>query len=170
MLRNGALAFQRLGHLSAPKRRHVRAASIRRPPERRGLWAFPFGYFDMFYAAHKYDEVLPKRLRRTVPDEEWPEDGFERRQAWIREQGPKALPLRTFWVNGPVWSRFAPNGDDAGPIPGPDDWFLIPLEHYVEAARRIVPPALDRESGRMIRYARPSDQLEVFIPLRHIRD
>lgn len=168
VLRDGALAFQRLGSLAAPKRRHVRRHSIRIPPERRGLWAFPFGYFDMYYAVHKFEEVLPKALRRDAIVAAGNDEGWTaRRDAWVAAHGAEVLPLRTFWVDGPVWSRIPPSGrlDDAGI--GPEDWHLIPLERYVHSARRLVKYGFVPALGGTIAYARPSDLLEVFVPLRH---
>lgn len=63
----GELLFQRLGHLNAV--RQDLGWSVERAPARRGIWAFPFPYFDAFYAYHKFDEVLPKKLRRAALQE-----------------------------------------------------------------------------------------------------
>lgn len=60
--RSGRLLFQRLGHLNAV--RQDLGFCQERSPERKGIWAFPWPYFESFYAWHKFDEVLPRELRR----------------------------------------------------------------------------------------------------------
>lgn len=58
-IRNGFMKFTRLG----PVKFTEQSRWSGRAPQRQGLWAFPAPYFDMFYAYHKYTDLLPKRYR-----------------------------------------------------------------------------------------------------------
>lgn len=42
-----------------------------RAPEKRGMWAFPWPYFELFLAYHKYRDLCPKRFARTK-NRGWP--------------------------------------------------------------------------------------------------
>jgi hypothetical protein len=42
----------------------VRQRGRGREPARHGVWAFLWPVMDLFLAAHKYEEVMPKRLRQ----------------------------------------------------------------------------------------------------------
>lgn len=66
--RKGFLKFQRLGTIEfgEQSRWNVRA------PEPKGLWAFPFPYFDTFFAHHKWIDIAPKPFRDREPkDPKW---------------------------------------------------------------------------------------------------
>lgn len=62
-IRKGFIRFQRLGPVKfgEQSRWSVRA------PESTGLWAFPFPHFDLFYAYHRYMDLLPKELQGQRP-------------------------------------------------------------------------------------------------------
>lgn len=59
----GFMRFQRLGPIEfgEQSRWSIRA------PESSGLWAFPFPHFDLFYAYHRYMDLLPKDLQGRYP-------------------------------------------------------------------------------------------------------
>lgn len=63
--RKGFLKLQRLGPVKFTEQSRWAA----RAPESKGLWAFPFPHFDLFYAYHKYTDLAPKHLRGR-----WPSD------------------------------------------------------------------------------------------------
>lgn len=161
--RGGKLLFQRRGHLNPVRQDQGYFAG--RAPAPKGIWAFPFPAGDIdFYSWHKWDEVVPKHLRDDIldalcdelyncPDEE--ERALHRteldalraeRERWISRQGPHVLPLRKFWYGGELYARIScPGAVRHG------DWYLLSVEQFVTAARRL-PPS---NSG---------DHLEVFIP------
>jgi len=58
-VRRGFLRLQRLG----PVKFGEQSRWSLRAPEATGLWAFPYPHFDIFYAYHRYRDVLPKGLR-----------------------------------------------------------------------------------------------------------
>lgn len=66
--RKGFLRLQRLGPIKFTKQDRWND----RAPHSKGLWAFPKNHFEMFYAYHKYTDLLPKELRDYRPsDPKW---------------------------------------------------------------------------------------------------
>jgi hypothetical protein len=167
--RKGELQFQRLGYLNAVRQDRGRYGV--RAPERRGLWAFPWPAGDIgFFAGHKWNEVLPKDLTeeaiaalrerydalREAPDETAEvalldaeiDARWERREAWIREQGPKVMPVRRFWYGGDLYSRLTVTGDFSSYS---GDWTKMTVSQFYEAAKKAP-----------VGYG--TDHFEVFIP------
>ena len=68
-IKKGFLKLQRLGPVkfAEQSRWSVRA------PETMGMWAFPYPYFDSFFAYHKYIDLAPKDFRddSTPKDPKW---------------------------------------------------------------------------------------------------
>lgn len=148
VMRGGAIKMQRRGSINVQDQTVGRYAG--RAPERRGIWAFPFPYFDDFFANHKWEEVLPKALRglndRARAGEEISQESWDARANWIRAHRG-LMPIRTFWWEGDVYARFTSAGlvDERG-------WSLLPSGIYVSAARKVEP-------GQV--YSR--DHMEVFL-------
>lgn len=66
--RKGFLRFQRLG----PVKFAEQSRWAIRAPESFGMWAFPFPYFDEFYAHHRWSDIAPKNFRERYPNSaEW---------------------------------------------------------------------------------------------------
>ncbi|WP_217924685.1 hypothetical protein [Miltoncostaea oceani] len=168
-LQGGRLCFQRLGHLNAPRARDVRRRSIRTPPERRGLWAFPFGFMDLFFAYHKFDEVVPRHLRDAVIKAADPEVApglWKEREHWINSKGARALPLKTFWQGGDLYTRLDRTGE---PLEHGDEWMRMSVSEFAHAARRHLASSeglgyMTEDYFGTIRVS--ADCLEVFLPLR----
>lgn len=153
--------FERLSVTSDP----VAQSGNPRAPEPNGFWAFPFGWFDMFFAYHAYDAVLPKHLRCD-------DAGYDERAAWIRGPGRVALRRRRFWWDGPVWSRLAPNGERAGTT-ATNSWFCHPSPvEFSKAFAKLLgrgglygPCRLDSgEELHWVRFGIWGDEAEVFLP------
>lgn len=134
VLRNGFLKLTRLG---PPK--IVKQVKNDRAPENHGLWAFPWPYFDLFFAYHRYTLLLPKHLQGYYPsspeffrrlDNDEPieslegfskdEDGYyddlypssewgELREKWITNVGMKIEKRRSFWYSGPIYTHIRAN-------------------------------------------------------------
>jgi len=96
-IRKGFMRFQRLGPIEFgdQSRWSIRA------PESSGLWAFPYPHFDIFYAYHRYVDLLPKKYRETFPKD----------PSWYTEDHAELIPVRAI--------RFMPMRglDDYSPYP-----------------------------------------------------
>lgn len=62
-IRKGFMRFQRLG----PVKFGEQSRWSTRAPGSSGLWAFPFPHFYLFYAYHRYLDLLPKELQGRRP-------------------------------------------------------------------------------------------------------
>lgn len=118
----GAMLMQRVGPINAQKQNII----IRKPPVNRGMWAFPYPAFDMFFAHHKIEPLLPSNLRSkniTALYDKAKAEGQENdekfREAYqhlwdLREKASKKLKNKmrpkTFWWDGPIYSHIAPKG------------------------------------------------------------
>ncbi len=123
--------------------------------------------YDLFFAAHAYDAVLPKHLRDGNVEGVW-----DARAEWIRGPGRDVLRRRRFWWDGPVWSRLTPNGERAGTTAA-NSWFChpSPVEFSKAFARFLGRGGLygphrnpvDGELG-WTRWGIWGDEAEVFLP------
>lgn len=188
MVRQGYLKFMRLGPVEFGEQSRWAHA-----PERFGMWAFPWPYFEMFYAYHKYLDLLPKELRLDerrrpplsgytndegktprsyaeveagdfYPSGEW----FTKRDQWVETVGKRILPMRTFWYRGDLYSHFLPSGEVGGysMVSGDvegTDWSLMSTDAFVRFTKSTHG---DRQvySKSMVPARSGSDHLEVFIP------
>ena len=98
-VQKGYMKFWRLGTIEFGEQ-----SRWSRAPRSRGLWAFPFPFYDTFFTFHKYTDLIPKRLRGENAD-------WDEQYEWIKTTGRKVLPIREFWYQGDVFSHFMPNGD-----------------------------------------------------------
>lgn len=72
--KKGFLKFQRLGPVKFAEQ--SRWAS--RVPETKGLWAFPYPHFDVFFAYHKFTDIAPKDFRDREPSNpKWYSRGYD---------------------------------------------------------------------------------------------
>lgn len=112
--KNGYVKFWRLGAIEFGKQERWQV----RAPRTRGLWAFPYPYYDEFFTHHKYIDLVPKRFRdesleKLYENEDWDagEALYKEREEWIRTVARRILPIREFWYKGDVYTHFTPNGD-----------------------------------------------------------
>jgi GNAT superfamily N-acetyltransferase len=143
--KKGALLMQRLGPINAQKQNII----IRKPPVNRGMWAFPYPAFDIFFAYHKIEPLLPADLRRdniSAVYDKAKEEGRENdedfaemyQHLWdLREKASEKLKNKmrpkTFWWDGPLYSHIAPQGmqDDC------KSWYLwTDLKAWAKAANK----------------------------------
>lgn len=157
--RQGFVKFWRLGSLDF--REQSRWA---RAPQSRGLWAFPYPFFDLFFAYHQYTDLLPKRLRDGKGE-------LGEESEWVNKVGRKILPVREFWFKGDVFTHFLPNGEvgDTGLFePEDTEWSRMDVTRM---SRFIASSGADKSFERFERDGKPEvsrfpvavDHLEVFI-------
>lgn len=168
--RRGELLFQRLGYLNAVKQ--SRGEYGNRAPEARGVWAFPWPAGDIgFFAGHKWEEVLPKKLQRasllslSEAYEAARDDLVERervgvemerfhdeKERWIKEVGAKVMPIRRFYYGGSLYSRMDLQGQALSyEVESKERWTRMTVTQYIAACRKTP-----------LGYS--TDHLEVFIP------
>jgi hypothetical protein len=161
---DGAVKVTRFGHLN-PRDQKVGPFKDR-APENKGIWAFAYPYFDWFFAAHKWDEVVPKHLvdfdveteglyldhlyanndKSTIKEyENYRNALYEEKQEWIKNHR-REMPLKHFFWQGYIWARF----DRFGGIDY--DWHLLSIDEYERAARKVEPKPFVS-----------SDHMEVFL-------
>lgn len=147
VVNKGFMKFVRLGALSFKKQDYWDHA-----PERKGLWAFPFPFYDEDFTVHKYFEHMPKVLE---------DDDYEK---WMKDVGKKTVRIREFWYSGFVYTHLG-----AGDPEGDNWWQPWKRVHVNELAESI------RSSGRLRSYVNgkdgvtrvdltSGDSMEIFIP------
>lgn len=153
--RQGYMKFWRLGPIEFGEQ-----SRWSRAPRTRGLWAFPYPFYDTFFTYHKYKDLLPKRLKEST---------YEEQEEWINTIGKKVLPIREFWYKGDVFTHFTPNGEigDTGLFnPENTDWVAMDAlrlnQHIIRGGGNI---SFERygEENKLSRYRTSVDHLEVFI-------
>ena len=160
-----------------------------RAPKPRGLWAFPWPMFEMFFAYHQYANVAPIRLRtseglpthhsayvardgspapRNLTVEELREspdyrtrDGFwDEVDQWVRTVGRQVVRRHQFWFGGELYAHLTPRGE----ILGLDQWHLMPATTFAAAVRRSGADLVTYRAGdQVLRRPGVADHLEVFI-------
>jgi hypothetical protein len=173
-VQKGELLFQRLGYLNAVKQ--SRGDYGQRAPEPRGIWAFPWPAGDIaFFAGHKWEEVLPKKLQhaafavlakayedarakesRDLEETERIGAEMERfhdeKERWIKDVGPKVMPIRRFYYGGALYSRMNLQGQTLSyAVESKERWMKMTVGQYIAACRKTP-----------LGYS--TDHLEVFIP------
>lgn len=169
--------FRRFGPLAAQKQTHRESYVA---PYRRGIWAFPYPYFDMWFASHNFNKYMAKKFDRI--NESKPEfELFESCDEWIRacdihEAEQLALEeeykekvakiyrqlMKTFWYKGRVYGRIAPRG-----CGGKNGWYCyesVP-EFFKEARKHLVSYWGGGERKFVAGRGLSMDHLEVFLPI-----
>ena len=136
-VQGGKILLWRLGDLNYSEQRHDAAPR----GEFHGLWAFPWPYFDLFFAYHKFEVALPKRFKTSygnVP--------LHDRERWLRvhEEDGVERPLTALEMKEvEEWLAVHDNSDCYERLPAP---FTIVPEFWVErdhwmatTGKRIVP-------------------------------
>ena len=153
-IRQGGVQFTRLGPPKFSKQDKWAHA-----PEPVGLWAFPHPFWDPYLTDHRYDLVLPKHLRLG---DEWTNS---EREAWIKKHGRKAMPRRTFFYRGWLYSHITNRGEVMPYVGDGSDWEWVhthDLPKLIRKAggRRIV----EFVDGKKKVSRSTVDHLEMFIP------
>lgn len=169
-VRNGYVKMWRLGTLKFGEQ-----SRWSRAPRNRGMWAFPYPFYDPFFTYHQYTDLVPKRLRELKNEDyegmSWEEmsELSDARDKWVKEVGQKVLPVREFWYSGELFSHFTPAGEvgDTGLFHAPDvHWSVMDATKF---AKHIVSSGADhgfyrfKETEPFSRVRTSIDHMEVFI-------
>lgn len=158
VVRNGYMKFLRLGPVKFGKQDRWAQA-----PQKRGLWAFPYPFYDEFFTYHRYQDLLPKQLHRENLD---PYDSpYDKQDEWINRVGKKVVRVREFWYSGYLYTHF--NGN----IPHQLGWNLMSTDRLAATIRKSGGSHLyeKHQDGRVSVAATSVDHLEVFIAPGHGR-
>lgn len=143
--RDGKLLMQRIGSLTPVRQRNlerlgdpssVQSRRNPRAPENRGLWAFPFPFFDSFFAAHHYEMALPKRLQAETFQAQFTEEQeptredydrlYQQRNDYYRSPaGRQRLRVRKFWVSGELYTHIDVHDADS-------EWIKMSVSQFVQ--------------------------------------
>jgi len=97
--RQGYVKFWRLGAVEFGEQ-----SRWGRAPRNKGLWAFPYPFYDTFFTYHKYLDLIPKRFKGE-------DVSYEEKEAWVNTVGKRILPIREFWYKGDLFAHFTPAGE-----------------------------------------------------------
>lgn len=151
-LRKGFMRFHRLGPIKFHKQKGVPHA-----PERWGIWAFPYPYFDWSFVGQQYYKHLPKDAAID----------WDKQEAWLKRNRHKVARLSSFWYSGDVYSHFLPSGevgvDSRWYYEDEVDWNLTDVTNLARLLRQA---GVDRrEVAGEYKGFKPSNTFsEVFIP------
>lgn len=149
MVRKGFVKMWRLGSLEFGEQ-----SRWSRAPQSRGMWAFPYPFFQRDFAVHKHIDLLPKHLK---------EASWEEQNQWIKTVGRKVLPVREFWYRGNVYSHF----HTSGIIGSLHEWSVLDMKKVTEfivttGTNKFISPG----TSTISQLRSTVDHMEVFIAPR----
>lgn len=174
-IKGNAILMNRVGPINAQKQTHTGHQAA---PTKRGMWAFPYPYFEWFFASHVLNKGLPKRLDwrnyREASQAYQDQIGVDQ---WIKEYKEAMdhqwshFKIKQFWWNKPFYSRLykhapycTPHGDGWYRWTEPREFAKFVAHHapnyksqyYFDDGTGKVEFGADRSS---------KDHLEVFCPM-----
>jgi len=106
-VKGGKMLFNRIGPMSGQVQKNRKE---RTTPVRKGIWVFPYPFFDMFFAYHQINRFLPKKHRSDsgnkilgIPAGERPDftnlddDGNEIRKLTVEEELELDKKAEEYW-------------------------------------------------------------------------
>ena len=128
-VRQRSLTFSEPGYgLTVAGRRNPRA------PEARGIWAFPYPFFDPYFASFQFSLALPKWLNKLNAELDGTDESYEAYEAafqgWQKTpEAKKVLQVKNFWVSGSVYTHLGDGGGDG-------EWQLMPVTQLAGALKK----------------------------------
>jgi hypothetical protein len=152
----------RLGPMNATKQKHFNKTvevnglgGHHKPPTSRGIWAFPYPHYDLFFCWHRWESLLPKRFKRD--DQEHDETWWNERELALKNIVNNNHPT-TFYVSG-FYSHIFPEHSDY------NNWYYWEnARDWAKVAQRyMVLYYYDKDNGLYkMNYAK--DDFEIFVP------
>lgn len=166
----GKMLFWRVGGVNSVKQKHY-GKEGHQPPCSRGIWAFPYPYFDYFFVAFQRDKYMPKEFRKGFEpawvhdhdievEDEVVQEYWRRREAKMREIYKKFAKPTTFWYGGNFYSHIDLSGRTDY-----EKWFLWSnVRAWARTAQKTFWINERWGDGELFRMNYAKDHLEVFIP------
>lgn len=160
--KNDALLCWRLGPINAIRQKHYSKdvtvnglGGSHKPPASRGIWAFPYPHYDLFFCWHRWESLLPKRFQK---------DGLEHSPEYWQEREKRLKEIRrnnrpsTFYANG-FYSHIFPNGRTPY-----EEWFYweSARDWAEEAKKHII--SIEKWNEQIFKCSYTQDHLELFVP------
>jgi len=123
--------------------------NIRTPPVRKGIWVFPWPFFDWFFAYHRWNLLLPKRLQDKeiikIEDYDTKIKLWDEREAWIKKAIKEGRGrIKTIWHGGPFYARIPPDKTTVDEL----GWYRYErVKDYIEVATKQTQCLLDNQWG-----------------------
>jgi hypothetical protein len=168
------MLFWRLGGINSVKQTHWgkthlshddKPVLFHQPPVKRGIWCFPEGQQDYFFAYGQWERRLPKKFQDPVQfdfDKETDEScvAFWAERDACMKKIQQDFPPSTFWYGGEFYSHIGPHKNQVSY----DNWFLWdnPKTWAATAVKHIF--VNQRMDGKLWTSTYAKDHLECFIP------
>jgi hypothetical protein len=152
----------RLGPINAGKQAHfskdvesAAGAGTHKPPTSRGIWAFPYPHYDLFFCFHQWKKHLPKKYQDDSIERT--EEDFAEIDRLIKEIKRK-FPPSTFWTDA-FYSHIFPNGRTDY-----NDWFYWnSVRDWAKVANKLL-ISYQRWNDDLFTCRYSKDHLEIFVP------
>ena len=166
-IKNNKLLCWRLGPVNIQKQKHYNKdvevfglSGSHKPPESRGVWAFPYPHYDFFFCYHQYKRHLPKKFQLSIDtdkySDEYMEKYWEEHESTI-EKIRKRIKPSTFYI-GEFYSHIFPNG-----LTNYNEWFYWDsVKDWERVARKTIAQR-ERHKDRLYTINFGKDHLEIFI-------
>lgn len=173
---NNKILLWRLGGINSVKQTHWGKTKysewlnedvlLHQPPVKRGLWCFPFGLQDYFFAWGQWKSRLPKRYLEPYPTMNFDTCTDEEAEAFWAEKDAytkkiqRLYPPSKFWYGGAFYSHIGVhnqvNYEEWYYWDNAKEWAKLASKHLYVNERD--------EDGKIFKYRCIHDHLELFIP------
>lgn len=154
----------RLGPMNAQKQKHyhndipsLAGAGTHKPPVSRGIWAFPYPHYDLFFCWHQWEKHLPKKYQR-ISEMDLTEKEWEDREELLKKIRKIFRPSIFYTDN--FYSHIFPNGktdySDWYFWENPRDWAKIAQGKLFTFYRY--------DDDKLTKIGFSKDHLEIFVP------
>lgn len=162
-LEKNRLVCWRLGNGNSVKQRHFNKmitintlGGEHKPPVSRGVWAFPYPFYDYFFAYHQWVSKLPKEYREFTGNENLKEAWWNERELKLNEIQKKFRPIK--FLADSFYSHISEHGKSNYSEwyywDSPKDWINVAKKHLI---------TWERGSDKLYKIDYTKDHLEIFV-------
>ena len=168
-IKNKKILLWRVGGLNSVKQKHF-GKDGHQPPVARGVWCFPYPYYEMFMVYHQWEGKLPKQYRREIgqdrPDtsfydkmtDEEAEQYHKTRDELMKSKKREMRP-KTFWYSGDFYSHISYQGN----IDYERWWLWDDVLSWSKHANKTL-ISFQRFDNKLMKFGYTKDHLELFLP------